>query len=94
MVNFSVALDAVKSGKKIARTGWNGKGMWVAYCKGYPDGVLANKNAQECYGVSPETVIKVLPHLSLKTADNCFVPWIISQTDALAEDWIISGEDA
>ena len=30
-----------------------------------------------------------LPYLYMKTVDNNFVPWLISQTDALAEDWTI-----
>ena len=30
-----------------------------------------------------------LPYLYMKTADNQLVPWLISQTDALAEDWNI-----
>ncbi len=30
-----------------------------------------------------------LPYLELYTADRKFVPWTISQTDALAEDWVV-----
>ena len=89
LVSFSKALEAVKSGKKICRQGWNGKGMWVAMQKGYPEGVKANKNSQEAYGVAEGTIIKVLPYLAMKTADDAFVPWLASQTDILAEDWII-----
>lgn len=29
-MNFSAALLALRSGQKIARAGWNGKGMWIA----------------------------------------------------------------
>lgn len=28
--NYSTALDALKSGYRVARAGWNGKGMWLA----------------------------------------------------------------
>ncbi len=28
-----------------------------------------------------------LPWIGMKTADDCFVPWLASQTDMLAEDW-------
>jgi hypothetical protein len=67
--DFSEALDEVKMGHKIARSGWNGKGMWVAL-------------------QVPDTNSKMsLPYLYIKTADNHLVPWLISQTDALAEDW-------
>lgn len=27
---FGLALEILKSGKKVARAGWNGKGMWLA----------------------------------------------------------------
>lgn len=27
---FPTALDALKSGYRVARSGWNGKGMWLA----------------------------------------------------------------
>lgn len=30
-----------------------------------------------------------LPHVMMKTADNQHVPWLCSQTDLLAEDWVI-----
>lgn len=40
-MNFGKALEAVKDGKKIFRLGWNGKGMFVVYQKGYPTESLA-----------------------------------------------------
>lgn len=87
MLSFSEALVAVKQGKKISRQGWNGKGMWVVLQKGYPEGVKANKNSQDTYGVPEGTIIKVLPYLAMKTVEGSFVPWLASQTDILAEDW-------
>ena len=88
--SFSKALEYLKSGMKVCRSGWNGKGMWIALQKGYPDGVKANKNSQEAYGIPEGTEIKVLPYLAMKTADNAFVPWLASQTDILAEDWMLT----
>jgi hypothetical protein len=29
MMDFSVALDELKLGRRVARKGWNGKGMWL-----------------------------------------------------------------
>lgn len=29
-LNFGQALEALKRGEKVARVGWNGKGMWLA----------------------------------------------------------------
>jgi hypothetical protein len=31
----------------------------------------------------------ILPFIGMKTADDCFVPWLASQTDILAEDWMV-----
>jgi hypothetical protein len=28
-ISFSVALGALKDGKRVARYGWNGQGMWI-----------------------------------------------------------------
>ena len=28
-MNFGEALEALKAGKKVARAGWNGKGMYI-----------------------------------------------------------------
>ena len=86
---FSFALEAVKQGKKIARTGWNGKGMYVTYKPGYPDGVAANAATAQAHGIPEGTNIIYCPYLEMKTADDKLVPWLVSQTDALADDWQI-----
>lgn len=49
-VNFGEALEALKAGKKVARAGWNGKGMFVVYQKGYPQGIPCNKQTAEAWG--------------------------------------------
>lgn len=89
-MNFGQALEALKAGKKVARSGWNGRGMWLTYQKAYPDGIAINANTAEATGIPQGTVCKFLPYLMMKTVDNAFVPWLASQTDILAEDWCIS----
>lgn len=86
-MNFSVALDLVKSGHKIARIGWNGADQFVVYQKGYPDGININKNTSEALGIPEGTLIKFAPYLMLKNAQGVCVPWLASQGDLLAEDW-------
>jgi hypothetical protein len=83
-VSFSKALKACKSGKRIQRKGWNGKGMFVYYVgeDSYPAKTKAAKNTFK-------DNVPYLPYLALKTVDEKVVPWTISQTDALAEDWVI-----
>lgn len=85
--DFGWALKSLKDGKLVCRSGWNGKGMWLAMQKGYPEGVKANKNSAEAYKIKEGDIIIVLPYIVMKTADNKFVPWLASQTDVLAEDW-------
>lgn len=33
-MNFGQAIEALKEGKKVARTGWNGKGMYIYLADG------------------------------------------------------------
>jgi hypothetical protein len=89
IMDFSEALRHVKAGKKIARSGWNGKAMYVVYQKAYPQGIPINKNTADATGLPEGSVQKFLPYLMMRTADGSFVPWLISQTDALAEDWMV-----
>ena len=85
-MDFSLALSYVKEGKKIARSGWNGKQMFVFLVPGSTFQV----NRPPLLGIYPEdTVINYLPHIDMKTADGSIVPWLASQTDILAEDWTI-----
>ena len=90
-MDFGRALDALREGLKVCRSGWNGKGMWICLQKAYPEGIPINKNTAEAIGEPEGTVHKFLPYLMMKTAQGEFVPWLISQTDALATDWGIVG---
>lgn len=83
-MTFGIAIEALKKGKRVARAGWNGKGMWLGLVLGYdythPDKGKAIVHTLGC---------QKLPWIGMKTADNKFVPWLASQTDVLAEDWQI-----
>jgi hypothetical protein len=80
---FGLAIVALKSGKRVARAGWNGKGMWLALVPG-SDYTFRSPEVQMLPHGTP-----LLPWVGMKTADGGFVPWLCSQTDALAEDWTI-----
>jgi hypothetical protein len=87
-MDFSDALYLVKDGRRIARSGWNGKDMYVCYQKGYPEGIAINKNTSEATGIAEGVVCYFRPYLMMKTATpEEFVPWVASQTDLLANDW-------
>ena len=83
---FGHAVEAMKKGLKVARAGWNGKGMFLFLVAGSTFSV----NRPPLLGIYPEgTVINYCPHIDMKTADNKIVPWLASQTDVLADDWLI-----
>ncbi len=91
-LTFSQALDRLKDmtrkpHARVARAGWNGKGMWIVRQDAYPQGIPINRNTAEATGVAEGTVMKFLPYIMMKTADGAFVPWLASQTDILADDW-------
>lgn len=88
-MNFGLAIEAAKMGKRIARKGWNGKNMSVAYQKGYPDGIPCNKNTAEAWGMQEGELFKCRPYLQMRCADGTFQMWLASQSDILADDWYI-----
>lgn len=81
-LSLGMAIDAAKQGAMFARKGWNGKDMYVKLVR--PD---EYELAVE-FG-DPINAPMQLPWLGMKTADNCFVPWLASQTDILATDYLI-----
>lgn len=87
MFSFDLALAYLKEGRRVQRAGWNGKGMFVVYQKGYPNGIPINANTAEATGIPQGTVKCFHPYLMMYTAQGDFVPWVASQTDILAEDW-------
>lgn len=86
-MNFSEALEYIKSGKKLARTGWNGSGMYVVLQKGYPDGIAINQNTADATGLPLGTVCRFRPYFVLYTAQKDFAHWVPSGSDILSNDW-------
>ena len=90
-MTFGMAIEALKRGKKVARRGWNGKGMYLwllpaanvkaEWCKEEHLKALAEQNGGE---------FECLASIRMKTADNkVLTGWLASQTDMLAEDWVV-----
>lgn len=99
-ITFGDALVFLREGRKVARTGWNGKRMWVALSPGSvfnPEhakpGHAAAHRAAELAADKPHDgseVIELLPHLDMRAADGSLVVgWLASQTDMLADDWMV-----
>lgn len=91
-MNFGEALKELKAGKKLQRKGWNGKGMFVVYQKGYPKGIPANKNTSEAWGIKEGDLFICEPYLQMKNVQGHAVMWTATNADILAEDWQIVGE--
>jgi hypothetical protein len=71
-MNFGQAVELLKHGQAVFRSGWNGKGMWLLLQR-------------------PDSGSKMtLPYIYMKTAQGDLVPWLASQTDILAEDWLVA----
>lgn len=72
------------AGKRYARKGWNGKGMFIF--------LVAGSN----FKVNREPLLSILgegedadyrPHVDMKAADGTIGPWLCSPSDLLANDW-------
>ena len=77
-MNFGQALEALKAGKKVARRGWNGKGIYIELQR--PD--AHSKMTLPYIYIVTNGLVTDNPD-----APKGVVPWLASQTDMLAEDW-------
>lgn len=85
-MDFGKAIEALKSSKKVARSGWNGKGMWLIL----QSGSEVTVREETCYYNAGLRDITINPHIDMFTANGEMQPgWLASQADMLAEDWII-----
>jgi hypothetical protein len=75
--DFGMALDSLRNGRRVARKGWNGKGMWLALQT--PD---ANSKMTLPY------IYIEYPKGHPAYPNGSRVPWLASQTDILARDWV------
>lgn len=72
---FGIALDILKKGGKVRRTGWNGRGMWVEMQ--HPE-AHSKMTLPYLYLNYPDNA---------PNTPGARVPWLASQTDILATDW-------
>ena len=76
--DYGYALRALRAGQQVARTGWNGKGMWLRLQ--VPD---ANSKMSLPY------IYIEYPEGHATYPNGSRVPWFASQTDMLADDWVV-----
>jgi hypothetical protein len=85
-LSFGHAIEAMKLGHKVARAGWNGKGMFVFLVSGSTFTV----NREPLLSILGEgTEVKYMPHIDIKNVDGSISTWVPSIGDCLANDWQI-----
>lgn len=88
-MTFGLALEAAKKGHRVARRGWNGKGMYVFLCED------VEFHTEADIGPTQDGTVYVRDMLALRCADGSIQPgWLASQSDMLEEDWMIVGGEA
>ena len=85
-MSFSQALAWIKDGKKVAREGWNGKDMFIFLV---PGSVIKVDRQPLLSAFAEGTKINYHAHVDMRTANGQIVPWLCSQTDMLADDWMV-----
>ena len=96
-MSFGMAIEALKLGKRVARAGWNGKGMWLSL-SGPLEGRIVG--ADDFWSENNRQWARqfggalVLPAITMKTVDASgreaiLMGWLASQTDMLMDDWQI-----
>lgn len=97
-MRFGEAIEKALEGKRIARHGWNGKGMYVYLTEGRgipTDEWLARMPSQELTEVEKKRrYVLIMPHLDMMNAQSeRIIGWTASQTDMLADDWYVVEAD-
>ena len=90
---FGDAIEALKQNKRVARMGWNGKNMFLFLLPAgtVPTKAIHDSNLRQVIEsqLDGET-FEALGSIRMFTADKKILTgWLASQTDMLAEDWVI-----
>ncbi len=83
-MDFSTALECIKSGKLLKRSGWNGKDQFVFLVKG-SEFKVNREPLNTIFQMG--TDITYRPHIDMKYQDGTIGVWLASMGDIMAEDW-------
>lgn len=91
-MNFGQAIEELKSNKRVRREGWNGKGQSLQLVQppqsATPHEMRYDVTVGDEYTFVPGATLR--PWIGIKTVDGQFMPWVPSQSDVLAEDWVLA----
>ncbi|MDE9431343.1 DUF2829 domain-containing protein [Xenorhabdus bovienii] len=85
--SFSWALIQLKLRKRVARSAWGDKGMYLAITPRVNDLTVEEGSAYAVDGVAVGTKYDYLTHIDLRNEHGNFVPWQPTQEDMMACDW-------
>lgn len=85
-LTFGLAIEAMKKGAKVARTGWNGKGLFAYYVPpaSYP---VQTGAAKGHFGEG--AMVPYNAYFAIKNVDETVSTWVPSINDCLADDWVL-----
>lgn len=94
-MGFEGALCALKEGRRVTRTGWNGVGMWVCLGAGHQQAAdgFWNRHTRAFAERQPDQTAFVLPYLILRSERGIQMGWSPEQADVLAGDWRVVPEE-
>lgn len=88
-MTFSDALEKLKAGSRVARSGWNGKGMWMwialtlgseithAQARAGAARVLADEQSRDwgvgSAGAEQPSTLRIASHIDMRAADGSLV---------------------
>jgi hypothetical protein len=95
-LSFGQAIEFMKNGYKVARKGWNDKGMFIVIM---PELNLPPYNTQDtnrkvndrtAKWIGEDKPLESQPYIAMYTAQGKWQPgWNASQSDMLSDDWVI-----
>lgn len=86
-MNFGQAIEALRDGKKVARSGWNGEGMFLFLTKGR---TIPNDKERSFKHFEDQDTVTLRDHIDMRDAQGQYVSgWLASQTDMLSDDWVV-----
>ena len=89
-MTFGMAIEAMKRGKKVARKGWNGKGMYLWLLPATEVKKEWCRDPRLLEAIGDRETLPCLGAIRMFTATKeVLTGWLASQTDMLAEDWVV-----
>lgn len=87
-LTFGEAVESMRAGLKVARSGWNGKGMFL-YMVGSGRYAPTTPAGREIANQQTDGLVPYRPYIAMLTVQGDVVPWLASQSDILEDDWVV-----